>query len=173
MRGWRSERFSTQKGQKRLAQRAEKRLPQAASENLKIREGTPLQALDRNDLPGPAQQEGHRGRHRLYYQPVAGQPLHKRPRLGPRARALTQRARGAFFFTQSLHQPSGLMSPVTDLQDFGATNRLQSAHFFPSFGLGLYDTAFSCPYTIRTSASTYFSEDSPSTKLKYDATAAI
>ena len=68
---------------------------------------------------------------------------------------------------------SGLISPVTDLQDFGATNRLRSAHFFASFGLGLYDTAFSCPYTIRTSASAYFSKDSPSTKLKYDARAAI
>ena len=77
------------------------------------------------------------------------------------------------FFTRSLHQPSGLISPVTDLQDFSATNRLQSAHFFPSSGLGLYDTAFSCPYTIRTSASAYFSEDLPSTKLKYDARAAI
>jgi hypothetical protein len=51
--------------------------------------------------------------------------------------------------------------------------QLQSAHFFPSFGLGLYDTAYSCPYTIRTSASAYFSQASPSTKLKYDATAAI
>jgi hypothetical protein len=77
------------------------------------------------------------------------------------------------FFTQSLHQPSGLISPVTDLQDFGTTNSLQSVQFFPSFGLGLYDTALSCPYTIRTSASAYFSEDSPRTKLKYDARAAI
>ena len=31
----------------------------------------------------------------------------------------------------------------------------------------------SAPYTIRTSASAYFSEDSPPTKLKYDARAAI
>jgi hypothetical protein len=74
------------------------------------------------------------------------------------------------FFAQSWRQPSGLISPVTGLQDFGGTNRLQSAHFF---GLDLYDSAFPCPLTIRTSASAYFSEDSPSTKLKYDARAAI
>ena len=77
------------------------------------------------------------------------------------------------FFTQSLHLPSGLISPVKYLQDFSATKRLQSVHFLPSFGLGLYDTAFSCPYSIRTSAPDYFSEDSPPTKLKYDARAAI
>jgi hypothetical protein len=44
---------------------------------------------------------------------------------------------------------------------------------FPSIGLGLYDAAFSGPYTIPTSASAYFPEDSLSTKLKYDARAAI
>jgi hypothetical protein len=76
-------------------------------------------------------------------------------------------------FTQSWRQPSGLISPVTDLQDFGATNRLQFSHFSPSVGLGLYDAAFSRLYTIPTSASAYFPEDSLSTKLKYDARAAI
>jgi hypothetical protein len=47
------------------------------------------------------------------------------------------------FFTQSSHQPSGLISPVTDLQDFGTTNRLQSAQFFPSS-----DSAYTTPRSL-------------------------
>jgi hypothetical protein len=42
----------------------------------------------------------------------------------------------------ALHQPFGLISPSTTLQDLGGSNNVQVAHMRTSFGLSWYSASF-------------------------------